>query len=358
MTVHDEKVDSGADDRYEELAELHAAPLWLYHTNLVPPEPRPTAVPAIWRYAELRPHLMHFLGALSLEDAERRVLMLVNPGMTDPPATTTSLYAGLQIIGPGETAQAHRHVANAFRYIMEGAGAYTTVNGERVHMSPGDLLLTPNWHWHDHHHEGDNPMVWLDALDYPLTNTLDASFFEFYGDRTQKSSVPDDLSSRQYIHGQLAPAWETVRSPASPIGKYPWTETLKAFEAIADDAWGSAAEGVLLEYRNPQTGGSVLPTMSCRISRLRPGFHGESIRRTASAIYHVVQGSGVAHVGETVLEWHDKDIFAVPPWHQLQLRNSSQTEDAYLFSYTNEPVLKALGFYREESTEDSSPSTN
>ena len=152
MTVHDEKVDSGADDRYEELAELHAAPLWLYHTNLVPPEPRPTAVPAIWRYAELRPHLMHFLGALSLEDAERRVLMLVNPGMTDPPATTTSLYAGLQIIGPGETAQAHRHVANAFRYIMEGAGAYTTVNGERVHMSPGDLLLTPNWHWHDHHH--------------------------------------------------------------------------------------------------------------------------------------------------------------------------------------------------------------
>lgn len=357
MSVYDEGLIASSDDRYNELAALGVAPLWLYHQNLVPPQPRPTAVPAIWRYADLRPHLLHFLDALSLEQAERRVLMLVNPGLTEPPATTTSLYAGLQIIGPGETAQAHRHVANAFRYIVEGSGAYTTVNGERVHMNPGDLLLTPNWHWHDHQHEGDSPMVWLDALDYPLTNALDASFFEFYGDRTQKSSIPDDLSSRQYIHGQLTPAWETVRSKASPVGKYPWTETMKAFEAIADDAWGSAAEGVILEYRNPQTGGPVLPTMGCRMSRLRPGFRGESIRRTSSTIYHVVRGEGMAYVGDAVLDWQEKDTFAVPPWHRLELHNSSASEDAFLFSYTNEPVLQALGFFREESTDVSSPST-
>jgi gentisate 1,2-dioxygenase len=338
------------EDPYRSIADLQAAALWRYYGDVLPARPTPRAVPHLWRYAALRPHLLHFLEELSLEDAERRVLMLVNPGLTEPPATTTSLYAGLQIIGPGETAQAHRHVANAFRYVIEGSGAFTTVNGERVHMHPGDLLLTPGWHWHDHEHHGDGPMVWLDALDYPMTNAFDANFFELFGERTQPSLVPDDLSSRQFIHGQLAPAWEVPRattSAASPVGNYPWRETERAFAAIADDASGSAAEGVLLEYKNPLTGGPVLPTMSCRISRLRPGFRGTVVRRTSSSIYHVVRGSGSAQVGDWELSFADKDVFAVPPWAALQLRNDGN-EDAYLFSYTNEPALRALGFYRAQ----------
>ncbi|WP_128639641.1 cupin domain-containing protein [Rhodococcus opacus] len=357
MTTHHdiEAANSAAatEDPYVAIRELGTAPLWRYYGSVLPAEPQPSAVPYLWRYAALRPYLLRFLDELSLEEAERRVLMLINPGMVEPPATTTSLYAGLQIIGPGETAQAHRHTSNAFRYVIEGSGAYTTVNGERVHMNPGDLLLTPNWHWHDHYHEGDGPMVWLDALDYPLaTNCLDINFFELYGDRSQKSSVPDDLSSRQFIHGQLSPAWEVAHTEASPVGNYPWAETARAFDAIADDAEGSAAEGVLLEYKNPLTGGPVLPTMGCRISRLRPGFRGTPIKRTSSAIYHVVQGSGVAQVGNQRLEWHDKDVFAVPPWHTFELRNDSTSQDAYLFSYTNEPVLRALGFFREELPDD------
>src|SRR5262249_49027539 len=270
---------------------------------------KPKAVPHLWCYAELRPYLLHFLGACSLEEAERRVLMLVNPGLTEPPATTTSLYAGLQIIGPGETAQAHRHTSNAFRYIIEGAGAFTTVNGERVHMHPGDLLLTPGWHWHDHEHPGSEPMVWLDALDYPMTNAFDANFFELYHERTQKSTVPDDLSSRQFIHGQLAPAWGTAATASSPVGRYPWTETVPAFDAIPADVAGSAAEGILLEYKNPLTGGPVLPTMSCRISRLRPGFHGVPVRRTSSALYHVVRGQGRAVIGGQEFSLSGKDVF-------------------------------------------------
>jgi gentisate 1,2-dioxygenase len=344
----------GDPDPYQAIDTLGAAPLWRYYGDLIPVVPKPKAVPYLWRYAALRPYLLRFLDELSLEEAERRVLMLVNPGLREPPATNTTLNAGLQIIGPGESAQAHRHTANAFRFVIEGAGAYTTVNGERVHMSPGDLLLTANWHWHDHFHEGEGPMVWLDALDYPLVNALDVSFFELYGDRTQKSSVPDDLSSRQFIHGQLSPAWEITHTEASPVGNYPWAETRRAFEAIADDAEGSAVEGVLLEYKNPLTGGPVLPTMSCRISRLRPGFRGAPLRRTASAVYHVVQGSGAAVIGGQQFDWVDKDVFAVPPWQPLELRNGSSTQDAYLFSYTNEPVLRALGFSREELPESGS----
>src|SRR5581483_1100174 len=150
---------------YEQVERLSAAPLWRHYGNLFPKEPTNRARPHVWPYAELRRLALHFCRTLSLEEAERRVLMLVNPALTDPPATVNTLFAGIQIITPGETAQAHRHAAGAFRFIIEGSGAATTVNGERVHMHPGDLLLTPGWHWHDHIHEGDGPMMWLDGLD-------------------------------------------------------------------------------------------------------------------------------------------------------------------------------------------------
>jgi len=308
-------------------------------------------VPYLWRYAALRPHMLHFADALSLEEAERRVLMLVNPGMQDPPATVNSLYAGIQIILPGETAQAHRHTSNAFRFIIEGEGAYTTVNGERVHMRPGDLLLTPGWHWHDHYHEGTGPMMWLDGLDYPVTNALEAGFFQLYHERTQPSETPDDLSSRQFIHGRLNPMWAVVDGPSSPIGNYPWEETRRAFDGISDEAVGSLFDGQMLEYTNPNSGGSVMPTTSCRISRLRPGFSGLAHRHTSSTIYHVVDGEGRTEVDGTVLEWGPKDIFAVPGWATHRHINSSSSTEALLMSYTNEPVLRALGMFREEAVD-------
>lgn len=127
------------DDHYAAIEQLGASPLWRYYGELFLTEPKSKAVPYVWKYRDLRPHMLHFSESLSLEDAERRVLMLVNPGLQEPPATVTSLYAGIQVILPGETAQAHRHTSNAFRFIIEGEGAYTTVNGERVHMRPGDL---------------------------------------------------------------------------------------------------------------------------------------------------------------------------------------------------------------------------
>lgn len=336
------------EDAYQAIARLGTAPLWRYYGNLFPAQPRSAAVPYVWRYADLRPYLLHFADVLSLDEAERRVLMLVNPGLADPPATTRTLYAGIQVILPGETAQAHRHTSGAFRFIIEGAGAYTTVNGERVHMRPGDLLLTPGWHWHDHAHNGEGPMLWLDGLDFPLVNALDAGFFELYGERTQKADVPDDLSSRQFIHGRLTPAWDPQPSPNSPIGNYPWAETQRAFTAIADDAAGSDADGVVLEYTNPWTGGPVMPTISCRIARLRPGFRGAARRQTPGTIYHVVRGEGVTIVDGTRLEWGEHDVFAVPGWALYEHANTSSSHDAILFSYSDAPALTALGLYREE----------
>lgn len=338
-------------DSYDAIAELGAAPLWRHLGNLFRPEPKSKAVAALWRYRELRPHMLHFAETLSIEDAERRVLMLVNPGLTDPPATVNTLYAGVQIILPGETAQAHRHTSNAFRFIIEGDGAYTTVDGERVHMHPGDLLLTPGWHWHDHYHEGDGPMMWLDGLDFPLVNALEAGFFELYGDRSQKPSVPDDISMRQFTHGRLNPAWDMERGVNSPIGNYPWRETQRAFDAVADAAEGSAIDGIVFEYTNPWTGGPVMPTVSCRIQRLRPGFTGAAHRHTASTILHVVRGEGTTIVDGQRLDWSDNDVIAVPGWATYQHINGSASRDAVLFAYTDKPAIAALGLYREELME-------
>ncbi|MGH3389821.1 MAG: cupin domain-containing protein [Actinomadura sp.] len=336
------------DDAYEKMAELSVGALWRHLGDLFPAEPTSKAVPFHWDYRSLRPYMLHFAGVLSIEEAQRRVLMLINPGLQKESATVTGLYAGIQVILPGEQAQAHRHSANAFRFIIEGSGAYTTVAGERVHMHPGDLLLTPGWQWHDHYHEGDGAMMWLDGLDFPLVNFLDTAFFELYSDAAQKPSVPDDLSSRQFIHGRLNPTWVSERTASSPIGNYPWSETRRSFESIADSARGSDVDGILLEYTNPWSGGPVMPTMSCRVQRLVPGFHGRPRRHTASTILHVVRGEGTTVVNGQEITWGEHDIFVVPAWASYEHSNASRSDDAVLFSYNNEPVVRALGLYRDE----------
>jgi gentisate 1,2-dioxygenase len=336
------------DEAYAEMAKLGVGALWRHLGNLFPAQPVSKAVPFHWNYRALRPYMLHFAEVLPIEEAQRRVLMLINPGLQDASATVPGLYAGIQIILPGEQAQAHRHTANAFRFIVEGSGAYTTVAGERVHMHPGDLLLTPGWEWHDHYHEGEGPMMWLDGLDFPLVNALDAEFFELYPETAQQPSVPDGMSSRQFIHGRLNPAWISERPASSPIGSYPWTETLRAFDSVADHATGSEADGVLFEYSNPWTGGPVLPTMSCRIQRLSPGFRGRPRRHTAGTILHVVRGEGSTVVDGREIPWGEHDILAIPSWAAYEHVNASRSTDAVLFSYTNQPVVQALGLYREE----------
>lgn len=332
---------------YAELEQLGAAPLWQFYGNLFPAEPKSRAIPFHWRYKEFRRSIDFFTGIMSLQEAERRVLMMVNPGLKDPPATLSTLFAGIQTILPGETARPHRHSANAFRFIIDGTGAYTTVDGERVEMNPGDLLLTPGWCWHDHVHEGDGPMYWLDGLDYPLVNLLDGGFFEKFDGPRQAETVAPGLSSRMFTHGRLNPAWLQSAGPNSPIGNYSWTQTCAAFEAIGDAVDGSDTDGVILDYVNPWTGGPVMPTIGCRIARLRKGFAGRARRTTANTIFQVVEGHGTTTVGDKCFAWERGDTFAVPLW-TWYAHATSAGDHAILFSYTDEPMRQSLGLYRDE----------
>src|SRR5439155_26674369 len=130
---------------YQRIAPANLAPLWENLHRMVTPEPRPTAVPAIWHYRDVRPHLMQSGELITAQEATRRVLMLMNPGLGGEASITGSLFAGLQLIMPGEIAPAHRHTQSALRFIIEGHGAYTAVDGERTAMEPGDFVITPSW---------------------------------------------------------------------------------------------------------------------------------------------------------------------------------------------------------------------
>src|SRR5882757_3051941 len=158
-------VEEQRDDFYARAHSADLAPLWKVLKGLVAKQPVSAALPAVWRYKDVRPFLIEACGLIATEEAERRVLMLENPGVPAGAKITGSLYAGLQVIQPGETARSHRHVASALRFVIEGTGGWTAVNGEQTRMKPGDFVVTPSWKWHDHGNDGPGPVVWLDCLD-------------------------------------------------------------------------------------------------------------------------------------------------------------------------------------------------
>jgi gentisate 1,2-dioxygenase len=275
------------------------------------------------------------------------VICCVNPGAGR--GATNTLVANVQVVGPGEIARAHRHTAAALRMIIESTGGYTVVNGETIPMLPGDLVLTPKWTWHDHGNDSETPMLWLDGLDAPLVSLLEASFREEYPEETQRAKEDIDLSVAKYGAGGLRPAWDVPSSSHSPLWHYPWSQAKAALDRLAETEVGSAADGIILEYTNPVTGGPVMPTIACYVQILKPGQRTEAHRHTSSTVYQVIEGQGASVIDGRRFEWESKDVFVVPGWSRHEHVNESTTHPAYLFSYTDEPVFRALNLYREEA---------
>ena len=157
------------------LATLSVAPLWPQLRGLLPRGmPARQTLPHAWRYQDIRPQLLRAGELTPIEKAERRVLVLCNPGHgLDKLIATPTIYVGLQLILPGEVAPNHRHTPTAVRFVVEGSGGFTCVDGEKCPMEKGDLILTPAGLWHEHGHEGTGPVIWLDALDLPLVYGID-----------------------------------------------------------------------------------------------------------------------------------------------------------------------------------------
>jgi gentisate 1,2-dioxygenase len=281
---------------------------------------------------------------------ERRAMQLFNPGFGGRFATTCTLVGAVQVLLPGEMARAHRHTASAIRFITHGSGAYTRVNGERLYMNEGDLVLTPNWTWHDHHNESDGVVVWMDGLDIPLVQYLNAFFFELYPEREAPDLVPAGLSRTLYGHGSLKPTWPQEAPAYSPLMLYSWDQTWQALSSLRDQP-GDPYEGIALEYTHPLTGGPVIPSMSCWIQLLRPGERLKAHRHTGSAVYCAYRGSGTTIIDGQAFNWTPGSYIALPPWAMHEHINTSN-EDAVLFSIRDTPLLRAMGLYREEALAD------
>ena len=312
--------------------------------------PQPKMIPHMWPWSVTESIVEESARAVPVGD-ERRALQLFNPGLGGRWATTNNLIAAVQILLPGEVARAHRHTPTAIRFIIEGSGAYTAVDGERVYMAPGDLILTPSWAWHDHGNETKDRVVWMDGLDIPLIASLEAMFFQFYSSAQVPASRPPNASKQMYGHAHISPTWIKEKAQSSPLLLYSWDQTWQALNALRDHAC-SVHDGVLLEYRHPQTGGPVLPTMACMIQLLRPSEHTKAHRHTGSAVYHVAQGEGFTIVDGQRFNWRKGDILAIPPWAVHEHGNSSASTDAVLFSIQDLPVLNALGLYYEEEMKE------
>jgi len=325
---------------YETADNINLSPGWTRHDE----EGLPEVAPYLWRWSDVEP-LVLTSGTLVTpdRDVERRTMRLATPGLGR--GTTQTLIAALQLLLPGECAPAHRHTPTAIRWILTGSGAYTTVEGDKCYMEPGDLILTPSWTWHDHTNEGTEPMIWLDGLDVPLVRYLRANFYEAYPEDYQPVNGVGE-SVKKYGSGALRPTWGEAEAPYSPLWHYKWDRTYEALKGLAE-LGSDPFDDVSMEYSDPATGGPVLRSMTCRIQLIRPGIRTKAHRHTSSKIYQVFRGEGYSVIDGQRFDWTEGDFFIVPSWAWHE-HSSEPGAESILFSIQDIPVMKSMALYREE----------
>ena len=331
----------------------HLTEYWKVRSGFQPTDVQTSVVPHLWKWSDVFPLVIQSGGEVPVEDAERRALQLQNPGLKTPYVTNT-LLAALQLILPGESAPCHRHTTNASRFVMHGQGGFTTIDGEKCPMTPGDLILTPSWSWHDHGNDGNEEVIWLDMLDVPLVHALDSSLYDF--------SYPNDLDSNAaiqtvtksidhsynlYSNGGLLPKFVTADSKGrSPLLVYKWSDVHEALVRLKRHK-GSPYDGILMEYTNPLTGASALSTLSFHVQLLQAKQQTSTHRHNSSTVYCVVRGHGSTIIDGKSFEWSERDVFVVPSWawhSHVNLEN----EDAILYSVSDAPALEKLSLYWEQ----------
>lgn len=303
------------DQLYGAFGELGIEGGWHRRKPAIWAQPAKNFLPAIWRYSEVKP-ILHAAGALiSPEFAERRNVTMTNPVEGNVYPTVRTMVAAYQMIRPGETAGSHRHTPNALRLILEGRGSYTVVDGIRVEMRPGDVLLTPSWAWHSHESVGSEDCYWLDFLDVPLVQLLEPMFFERH---------PEDVEPNP------------LYAEAAPLA-FRWEDTLVRLEQAPNDPTG-------MTEREVELGAPALPTVALHMQRLAPGRATRTKRTTANNIFAVAKGAGRTMIDGEAFEWKFGDVLAVPAWRAY--RHEAE-ETSVLLRVTDEPVMRSLNFLRE-----------
>jgi gentisate 1,2-dioxygenase len=327
------------------LNDLSVAPLWPFLRAALPFDfPSRQTAPFIWRYKDVRGHLMKSGELTPMEKAERRVLVLCNPGIgIEKLMATPTIYAGLQLILPGETAEPHRHTPSAIRFVIEGDGGFTIVNGEKCPMEKGDLILTPSGTWHEHWHAGKNPVVWLDALDLPVIGSLEVTYV--VEGKRQAIANAADRSQTAYRRSGLVPYASLGKKRADyPLIRFPWREVREGLVSLASGS--GPKDPVHLAYVNPETGGECLPILGFSAQMLRPGEEVAPPRRSSSAIIHVIEGAGQSEIDGKTIDWSECDTISVPTYARVKHR-ATGGKPAFIFHVDDAPLHRKIGIYEE-----------
>lgn len=327
----------------QNMRQAGVAPLWPALRNVLPyAKPEPVSQACLWSYQQIKPLLLQAGALTPVEKAERRVLVLSDPGRGDGAMqVSASLYGGLQLLLPGETAPSHKHTPSAARIVVEGQGAYTVVEDERLPMEEGDVILTPTGTWHEHCHEGTEPVIWLDALDLPLFHYLEGSY-AIEGESQSIRNRPDN-SEVDYLQAGLVPSRRNRAAPCQyPLRRFPWKRTEAALRQLAtyDDAGP-----IEVDYVNPETGESAMPIMGFTALMLRPGEHLSLPRRSSSAMFHIVRGSGRTIINGQEFKWTAKDTFSAAIFDEID--HFAGAEEAFLLCIHDAPLQMKLGYYEE-----------
>lgn len=336
--------ESAAASLEDAMAAAAVKPLWVHFKDLGSREPNRMERPIVWRWTDLQPVIDRASAEISMEDAERRVLICANPAFAPQIQTTGNLIGALQILNAGEAADEHRHTMAAIRMILEADGGVTSIDGQPFEMAHGDLILTPAWTWHAHENATSNRVIWFDGLDVPFVRaSMDAAFLEPHAP-ANFTSAADDLAQRwQWVDRGLSDAAGVLPLVShSPKMHYPWGATT----AMLDRMQRSGGRNVTMRYVNPQTGGAIMPTLDCFMSRLEPGVETSRHRAMRNAVCVVIEGEGVSEIGGESISWAKNDVFTVPHWTWASHR--ARSERAHIFMMTDAEIFRRLALFREE----------
>ncbi|GAK33797.1 gentisate 1,2-dioxygenase [Iodidimonas nitroreducens] len=351
-SAHKNDLAAAREDFYGRLKGRNISALWTVLHDLVTPQPRPEMAAAHWAYADVRRYLMEAGDLITAKEAERRALILENPAWPGESRITPTLYAAIQLVLPGDVAPAHRHTQSALRFVLEGSGAFTSVNGERTIMERGDFVITPSWTWHDHGNETDQPMIWLDGLDIPLVYFMNASFAEQGTEDRQALTKPENDAPARFGSGLLPVDYEAAAFSTSPVFNYPYARSRLVLEKLRAAGVVDPCHGIKQKYVHPGTGDFAMPTIATFLQLLPSGFASKPYRSTDSAVFVCVEGRGHSLIGDQRFDWGPNDLFVVPTWVPV---THHAEDDSVLFSYSDRGVQQKLGLWREDRMDEAHP---
>ncbi len=344
------------DAMYKRMDEMHLKPLWRQIGGLMPNSPEPDAIPYHWDWEELYKMAQRSGELVPVgRGGERRAIGMANPGLGGNTYIAPTLWAAIQYLAPGENAPEHRHSQNAFRFVIEGEGVWTVVNGDAVPMKRGDFLLTPGWNFHGHHNIASEPMAWLDGLDIPFARQMDTGFFEYGTEKLTDESTPEySRGERLWAHPGLRPVSYPGQQSASPIGRYAWEHTDAALNEqlkLEDEGFpGVVSPGhAAIRFTNPTTGGDVMSTIRAEFHRLRPNAATVPVHEVGNRVFQLFEGSATAYIGDQKFDLQHGDIFNVPSWKKWHIEAGDAGAD--LFNFSDHPIFEKLDLARTYTPE-------